>query len=61
METREEASMAFLNGHLVLIGGVGHSSVEILELRGDKTWIAGPELPVGLARFDLSRLCQSIK
>ena len=49
-QPREEAAMAYLDGHLVYIGGVGHSSVEILELRGDKTWIDGPGLPVSLAR-----------
>lgn len=42
--------MAFLDGHLVYIGGVGHDSVEILELRGDKVWIDGPSLPDSLAR-----------
>ena len=42
--------MALLDGHLVLIGGVGHSSVEIHELRGDKQWISGPALPESLAR-----------
>ena len=31
-------------------GGVGHSSVELLELRGEKVWVAGPELPSSLAR-----------
>jgi len=50
IEKREEASMAFLDGHLVYIGGVGHDSVEILELRGDKVWIDGPSLPDSLAR-----------
>ena len=29
---------------------MGHSSVELLELRGSLSWVAGPELPVSLAR-----------
>ena len=49
-EPREESTMAMLGSQIYIMGGVGQSSVEILDTSLEAAWFIGAELPQVMAR-----------
>ena len=42
--------MAVLDTKMFYMGGVGLSTVETLDLRGENSWSSGPKLPLVMSR-----------
>ena len=50
LEAREEASVAVVDTKMFYLGGVGLSTVETIDLSGEKSWSSGPQLPLVMSR-----------
>ena len=49
-EAREEAAVAMVGTRLYYMGGVGRSTVETIDLTGERSWSQGPPLPIVMSR-----------